>query len=220
LKNKAHYIEECIARGENLTQDFKFAINDSKKIAKSLVAFSNTIGGRLLIGVKDNGSIVGVRTDEEFHMIQAAAGLYCKPEISFETKTWIVNGKKVLEIIIPESKCKPHMALDDHKKWLALVRVEDENIAANSVQIKVWLKQKRNEGIKISDNEPGRKLLSYLNKNEYISLSGFLKLGSISYRQAVNILSDLIVLQLIEMIHIESGFVYQLKQKNIDLKNK
>lgn len=45
--------------------DFKFEISDSKKIARSLVAFANTDGGRLLIGVKDNGVISGIRSEEE-----------------------------------------------------------------------------------------------------------------------------------------------------------
>lgn len=211
-KNK-HYIEKCIAEGESLTQDFKFAINDSKKIAKSLVAFSNTIGGRLLIGVKDNGNIAGVRTDEEFHMIQAAAEMYCKPAIIFETKTWMLNGKKVLEIIIPESRRKPHMAMLDEKRWCAFVRVNDENIAANPVQIQVWQKQKQKGGVKIIDSEPGKKLLAYLNENELISLSGFLKLAGISYQKAIHILSDYIVLDLIAITHRQNGFLYQLKQR-------
>ena len=51
------YIKSLISEGENLYQDFKYTINDSRKIAKSLSAFANTKGGRLLIGVKDNGPL-------------------------------------------------------------------------------------------------------------------------------------------------------------------
>ena len=51
--------------------DFKFEISDSKKIARTLVAFANTDGGRLLIGVKDNGSISGIRSEEEKYMIDS-----------------------------------------------------------------------------------------------------------------------------------------------------
>ncbi|MDD4142989.1 MAG: putative DNA binding domain-containing protein, partial [Prolixibacteraceae bacterium] len=66
-------LQKLIDEGEHQKQDFKFCINDSKKIAKSLVAFANTDGGRLLIGVKDNGKIVGISTDEEFYMVESAA---------------------------------------------------------------------------------------------------------------------------------------------------
>ncbi len=43
-----------IKEGEHQTQDFKFRIDSSQKIAKTLSAFANTDGGSLLIGVKDN----------------------------------------------------------------------------------------------------------------------------------------------------------------------
>ena len=57
----AEYIHALIAEGEHQQQDFKFEISDARKIAKTLSAFSNTDGGRLLIGVKDNGKIAGRR---------------------------------------------------------------------------------------------------------------------------------------------------------------
>jgi len=94
-----NYIKNLIKQGEHHQLDFKFEITDSKKIARSLVAFSNTNGGKLLIGVKDNGAIAGVRSDEEYHMVEAAAQMYCKPQIKFESKEWTVDGKTVLEII-------------------------------------------------------------------------------------------------------------------------
>ena len=53
----AQYIHALIAEGEHQQQDFKFEISDARKIAKTLSAFSNTDGGRLLIGVKDNERI-------------------------------------------------------------------------------------------------------------------------------------------------------------------
>ena len=43
------YIHKLIAQGEHQQQDFKFEISDSKKIARSLAAFSNTDGGKLLV---------------------------------------------------------------------------------------------------------------------------------------------------------------------------
>ena len=67
-----------IAEGEHQQQDFKTRIDDSRKIARTLVAFANADGGRLLIGVKDNGTVSGVRVDEELHMVEAAAEMYCQ----------------------------------------------------------------------------------------------------------------------------------------------
>lgn len=61
---KIHPIEALIEQGEHQQLDFKFEVSDSKKIARTLSAFANTDGGRLLIGVKDNGNISGVRSEE------------------------------------------------------------------------------------------------------------------------------------------------------------
>ncbi len=108
-----HPILELIQQGEHQQLDFKFQISDSKKIARSLVAFANTDGGRLLIGVKDNGRIAGVRSEEEFHMIEAAAQLYSKPPVSYEHQQWQIEGKTVLEIMVHPSDQKPHFALNE-----------------------------------------------------------------------------------------------------------
>ena len=109
----AQYIHALIAEGEHQQQDFKFEISDARKIAKTLSAFSNTDGGRLLIGVKDNGKIAGVRSDEEQYMIEAAARLYCRPEVSYSTQTYQVEGRSVLLVQIDESDRKPVYAKDE-----------------------------------------------------------------------------------------------------------
>ena len=56
-RTDAEYLRDLINQGEHQQQDFKFEISDARKIARSLSAFSNTEGGRLLVGVKDNGKI-------------------------------------------------------------------------------------------------------------------------------------------------------------------
>ena len=111
------YIHSLIAEGEHQQQDFKFEISDARKIAKSLSAFANTDGGRLLIGVKDNGRIAGVRSEEEKYMIEAAAQLYCIPEVEYTLQTFIVEGKQVLVATIEES---PHTASRTRISWRRL----------------------------------------------------------------------------------------------------
>ena len=70
------YLRQIIAEGEHEHQDFKFAISDARKIARSISAFANNSGGRLLIGVKDNGVIAGVRNEEDIYVVEQAAQLY------------------------------------------------------------------------------------------------------------------------------------------------
>lgn len=138
IQSKTDYIHDRIAEGEHQQQDFKFEISDARKIAKSLSAFSNTDGGRLLVGVKDNGKIAGVHSEEEVYMIEAAAKLYCKPSIDCEMHVHIVEGRTVLEVIVPPGEQKPYYAKDHDNHWWAYIRILDENILATPVHIKVW----------------------------------------------------------------------------------
>jgi predicted HTH transcriptional regulator len=214
LQGSNSYIKRLILEGEHQQLDFKFEISDSRKIAKTLVAFSNTDGGTLLIGVKDNGNIAGVRTDEEFFMVQAAAGMYCKPEIEFESKRWIADGKTVLEVKIPKGKNYPYFAESEPGKWLAYIRVKDENILATAVHLKVWKNKTHDNGILIEYSEKVKKLLEYLELNPSISISKFCRTAFLPKSAAENILADLIYFGLIETVYEDHHFIYCLKSRN------
>ncbi len=201
---------KLIEEGEHQQQDFKYCINDSKKIAKSLVAFANTDGGRLLIGVKDNGKIAGIRTDEEFYMVEAAAKIYSNPPINFLTKQWQVEGKTVLEITILPSSKKPHFAKDENGKWLAYIRIKDENVLAHKIQIEVWKKQNSPKGIYFSYSDDERTLIDFLQHNDFITFSKFLRVAQISRKKAEEILSNFIIMDVIQMQTTKEGTCFFL----------
>lgn len=207
-----HYIEKLIREGEHQQQDFKFCITDSRKIAKSLSAFANTDGGRLLIGVKDNGKIAGTQVNEEFHMIQAAAEMYSKPKIEFESKVWSINGKNILEITIEPSAKMPHYAENEEGKWLAYVRKDDENKLANRILLEVWKNKSKPTGTYLVYTDAERLLLEYLKTNNSISLNKFFKLAKISRYKAERILVKLICWDVLEPNFEETGISYKLKQ--------
>jgi predicted HTH transcriptional regulator len=209
------YIKDLIQEGENQKLDFKFEISDSRKIARTLVAFSNTDGGNLLIGVKDNGKIAGVRSDEEFYMVQAAAAMYCKPEIVFDSKRWVVEGKSVLEVIIQKGSNCPYFAEAEPNKWIAYIRVRDENILATPVHLKVWRNKTHDKGILMEYSEKVKKLLVYLEDNQSISISRFCRTALLPKNAAENILADLIYFGLIESVYRDHHFVYCLKSNHL-----
>lgn len=204
------YLYRLIGEGEHQQQDFKYCINDSKKIAKSVSAFANTNGGRLLIGVKDNGKIAGISSDEEFYMIEAAAKIYCKPQISFITKQWQIEGKTVLEITIEPSIIKPHFAKDESGKWLAYIRMNDENFLAHKIQIEVWKKQKSPKGIYFSYSEDERFLIEYLLKYPSISFSKFMRQAKITRKKAEEILSNFVIMDIIKIHTAHEGSAFSL----------
>jgi predicted HTH transcriptional regulator len=206
----SRYIQSLIDQGESQILDFKFEISDARKIARTLVAFSNTDGGKLLIGVKDNGKIAGVRSEEEYHMLEAAAELYCRPVVPFTIQKWTILGKTILEVDIAKSAKRPFLAQNEHDRWMAYLRVADQNILANRVMMKVWHKEKRKKGIFLEYSHAEKLLLNYLKANEDITLSRFCRLGRLRVKQAEEILSDLIVLEVIQIRINEKGARYSL----------
>ena len=204
------YLYKLISEGEHQRQDFKYCINDSKKIAKSLSAFANTNGGRLLIGVKDNGKIAGISSDEEFYMIESAAKIYSKPQIDFVTKQWQIEGKTVLEITVEPSDKKPHFAKDENGKWLAYIRMDDENFLAHKIQIEIWKKISSPKGIYFTYSDNERKLIEYLQKNASISFSKFMRWAHISRKTAEEILSNFVIMEIIKIQTTNEGTNFTL----------
>ncbi len=209
MRNKK--LQDKINQGEHQQQDFKFAINDSKKIARSLAAFANTDGGSLLLGVKDNGKIAGVISEEEFYMIEAAANMYCKPPVKFEVLEWKSEGKTVLEIIIPPSDEKPHKAPTKEGIYKVYIRANDQNLLANKILLDYWKAKKRNTNQLLELNKPEKFLLDYLSEHQSISFSKFFKKAEISRFKAQKILVSLLCMNIIEIHFTEKEVYYTLK---------
>lgn len=202
---------QLIREGEHLKQDFKFAVTDCEKIARSLSAFANTEGGRLLLGVKDNGNIVGVRSDEEFYMIESAAQRYCEPPVDFTSYEWQVNGKVVLQINIPPSESKHYVKQRDGKK-VAYVRVDDMNIAAGRILQKVWKREKQARGTLLTLNTAEMFIIDYLKNNDEISFGRFSRLAGLKPWQAERILVSFVSMGILELVTYETRVAYRLKQ--------
>ncbi|MDP1726450.1 MAG: ATP-binding protein [Bacteroidota bacterium] len=187
-----HPILLKIAAGENEKVDFKKTISSAGKIAKTISAFANHKGGVLLVGVNDNKTISGVRSEDEKYMLDLAAHFYVKPEINLMINEYEFGDKTILEAIIPEGDNKPYYALDENKKWWAHIRVKDQSLLASKIVLDVL---KRNNGvgqniIKYTHMEAG--LLKYLEKTPRITLKEVCKLLNISRWRAQKMMVSLV----------------------------
>ncbi len=127
------YLLEMIARGEHENQDFKYSIGDACKIARSISAFANRGGGHLLIGVKDNGVVAGVRNEEDVYVVEEAASLYCRPAQHIDFAAFRYDERAVvIRASVAACASRPVMARDADGSWHAYYRVADENIRGPS----------------------------------------------------------------------------------------
>lgn len=214
----SRYIKELIAEGEGLKLDFKFCISDSRKIARTLSAFANTEGGILLIGVRDNGSIAGVRSDEEIYMIETASRLFCKPEIPVSVRSHTMEGKTILEVKVEKGSRRPYKAKSDDGKWISYSRQNDQNIVANRVLLDLWRKEKIGRGVMVTFTETENSLMDHLRKNENITLSAFRRMTGITNNRARQILVNLILFGIVEMVITDRGVYYRLAASEQSLK--
>jgi predicted HTH transcriptional regulator len=203
-------LENWIAEGEHETQDFKFRIDDQKKIARTLCAFANTKGGRLLIGVKDNGKIAGCYPEEEFHMIEGAASLYCKPKLEFKSFIWRDDYKLVLIIEVQQVEQKGVLAIDESNNYKCFIRINDNTVLANKILVRSW-KMKSNflsKPVKFDFEETG--LLALLGESGEISLSQLYKKSSLSKNKIDYLLSCFLCWEVIKVVYLENKTLFAL----------
>lgn len=154
---------ELIDQGEHEHQDFKYLISDARKIARSISAFANNDGGRLLIGVKDNRQIAGVRSEEDIYMIEQAAQRYCRPEVQIEFSAIKARqGAIVVIASIPKAIDPPIEVVENDGQLQAYYRVNDENITAHPLMVDAWRLRTRQSGTLINTTDTDGIILSHM----------------------------------------------------------
>lgn len=212
IQTDTQYIHQLVTEGEHSHQDFKFEISDARKIARSISAFANTEGGRLLVGVKDNGKIAGIRSEEEIYMIEAAATMYCQPQVEITTHTYTVEGRTVLKIDIGEASTKPVYAMDEENKPKAYIRIDDENILATPVHLKVWQHAKKEKGAFVSYTEKEQRLLDMLGERGCLTLNQCCRLCKTSRATMCRLLADFIRFGLVSPAFQGHQFYFKLNE--------
>ena len=200
-----------IREGEHSEQDFKYRISDARKIARTLSAFANTTGGRLLVGVRDNGSIAGVKDEDDIYMLKSASEVFLKPALKLEVWAHEIEGKNVWEIEITEGKEKPYQ-VDEIDGLKAYYRDNDQNFVANAVLKEVWKQDRLKESKHpVAFTEKEQRLIQYLKDYEEVSVSKAAKVMQLHRSKAIEILARLIRWEVINWTNeTQEGFRYSL----------
>jgi predicted HTH transcriptional regulator len=185
-------IRKLIYEGEGVQLDFKKTITSCEKIAKTMVSFANNKGGRLLIGVYDDGTIKGVKSeDEERYMIEKAAHFFARPALDPIFEEIYVDDKLVLVVEIKASTEKPHYSLAEDGKWWVYIRVQDKSVLASKIVVDVLKRSTNDEGVMIEYSSKEKALLEYLETNQRINVKEYCQLLNMSRRRAQRILVNL-----------------------------
>jgi len=171
LRNLKHLVRH----GEGQRLEFKMKVKFPEKIIKELVAFANSEGGHLFVGVSDDGQIEGSKfVDEDEFLLEKAISQYCFPAFTYHVyRISLENGRSVLVYRVFESIDKPHFVqLESDPNPVCYVRVKDRTIKA-SKEMKQILRRENEEGLSFAYGDAERWLMEYLRANEQITLADF-----------------------------------------------
>ncbi|MBR4533381.1 MAG: putative DNA binding domain-containing protein [Bacteroidaceae bacterium] len=205
--DERRYLQSLIKEGEHQQQDFKYRVSDAQKLAKSVSAFANTDGGRLLIGVRDDGHPSGVRSEEEIYMMHQAAYRYCRPEASIKFDTYHIDGRTIVIATVPPSDRRPVCALHDNDKPCAYIRIGDENIVASPVHLAIWRESQNPQGSIMTYTDSVKKLLDSL-QDHRLTLNQLVRRSSLPRHKVITLLSRLIRFHLVQWEYSEQQFLF------------
>ena len=200
------YLISLIKEGEHQQQDFKYRVSDACKLAKSVSAFANTDGGRLLIGVRDDGHLSGVCSEEEIYMMHQAAYKYCRPEASIKFDTYHIEGRTIVIATVPPSDKRPVFAIDEDGKTRAYIRIADENIVASPVLLTIWRDVQKQQGIVMTYTDTVRKLLDVM--TEAMTLNQLVRRSGIPRPKVITLLARLVRFGVARWEYIDQQFLF------------
>jgi predicted HTH transcriptional regulator len=207
-----HSLKALIAKGESQFLEFKFEVNSARDISETLSAFANSDGGTILIGVKDNGVIAGIRLEEELYVLEAAADMYCKPSLKPVLKRWDIDGKSVLEVIIAEHFPKPVLSESQPGNWRAWIRIGASNRLASPIHLRLWQMGKNQEPPPSTFSEKEKTILDLFNQKKWMSLNQVSKFSRLPRYQVIRCLADFTRWELIECEpEASGGYVFTLR---------
>ena len=187
-----------LTAGEGVTLEYKRKVNKPEKIAKEICAFANTKGGVLIIGIDDDGTLVGIKSEKaEIEIVEQTCSFYVKPEITPEIQIFEIDGKDLLCVTIKEGTRKPYEALvheneNNKSSYVAFVRVGENSVPASSEMKRLMKKQSEDKPVILSIGDKERRLFSYLEKYNRATVQDFSNLVNISRRRAERLLIRLV----------------------------
>jgi Predicted transcriptional regulator containing an HTH domain and an uncharacterized domain shared with the mammalian protein Schlafen len=212
----ARELEQLVDLGEGLSVEFKRRVPQPERIAKEIVALTNTHGGRIVLGVDDDGTIMGIdHASEEEFLLRQAVEAHCRPSVDYQTERIVVEPRcDVLVVTIPESSTKPHVVVsdpeEDREEGAAYVRVEAKSVEASPETVQELREQKDRSGVTFEFGETESLLMRYLDDYGRISVSQLAQLADIPPERASQTLLRLTKADLLHLHPDEDGDYFTL----------
>jgi predicted HTH transcriptional regulator len=201
-------LKKLVAQGEGSFLEFKRKAAYPDKIVREMIAFANTRGGVLLLGVGDDRSLPGLKfPEDESHVVREALKK-CIPRLPVtELFIPIGNARTIIRYDIAESTVKPHYILSGEQKE-SYVRVNDQSIKASREMREIVKRERLKKDIRFHYGEDEKFLMEYLDNNPSITLKKFMELRGLKRFYASKKLVLLVLADVLNIAPHEKGDLY------------
>lgn len=202
-------LRKRVSRGEGLQLEFKRKVAFPDKIVRELIAFANTSGGTLLVGVDDDGTLAGVKfPDEEWLLVEKELERTCRPRLEVNTQFVRLSEKRfVISLTVIKSAKRPHFHLEGEHR-VAFVREKDQSIKASREMVEVIRRLKSSQGTRFPYGDAEQKVIRFLADHPFISLSQFAQLAGLKKFIASRKLVRLVLANVVKITPTEKGDVF------------
>lgn len=203
-------LKKLVAQGEGSLLEFKRKAAYPEKIVREMIAFANTHGGVLLLGVGDDKTLPGLKyPEDESHVVQQELKK-CRPKLPV-TETFIPlgNSRTIIRYDVEESEQKPHYTLVGENKE-SYVRVNDQSIKASREVREIAKRSRKGKDVRFHFGEHEKFLMEYLDANKTITLNTFVKLSGLKKFYASKKLVLLVLADVLRITPHEKGDLYSL----------
>ncbi len=208
-------VQRLVAKGEGQFLEFKKKVNFPEKIVKEIVAFANTNGGKLMLGIDDDGTISGTRNIEgEIFVLEDSIKKFINPSIQYTVHTIKLNPRKGIAVFdIPEGKEKPYSikANPNAAHGIVYVRSADESIKASKEMRQILRKRNSDRDEKFNYGEKEKVLMKMLDDSNSVTLQEFATKAQIPKFVASKTLVKLVLANLLEIKPKPDGDLFFVK---------
>jgi hypothetical protein len=205
------HLKLLVSQGEGFQLEFKRKAAFPEKIVREMIAFANSKGGILLVGIGDDKTIPGLKHPEDDSHVIRQALKRCRPALPVrETFIPIGMNRSVIQYEIAESKKKPHYYLTEEQIKESYVRVEDKSIKASREVREIAKRSQLKKDIRFHYGEYERMLMQYLDQHHTITLSKFTEVSGLKRFVASKKLVLLVLADVLKITPHEKGDVFSL----------
>lgn len=176
------------AAGEGLTVEFKKKVPRPERLAREVIALANTHGGKLLVGVDDDGTICGLKDAiEEEYALRDALAAHVEPALRFGTeRVALASRREVLVLHVPVSPARPHVIVGvGQDDGTAYVRVGASSVEASKEAVRLMRRRGQDaHGVHFEFGDKEALLMRYLDAYGRVTVDAFARAAGIPLRQA------------------------------------